>query len=220
MVRRVGRLLPGCGELSAPVSRITESGVPHPSSAQDGVPGQLSEIDFNAPLCGNILRRMQSTSKRLRAAKFALIALTAMCVLLLGARHFFLYGQDKSGFPDGFDAVQAAPGSHKVIFENEFIRVLQVTLPPAGHAEPMHFHRWPSLFIGYDTGGTTAHIRYHAADGKVHDQPSKQEPVHPGEWGAFWMKPEPMHSIEVVENAKPGPGGFPGWLRVEIKCAR
>jgi hypothetical protein len=34
------------------------------------------------------------------------------------------------------------------------------------------------------------------------------------------MKPEPMHSIEVVENAKPGPGGFPGWLRVEIKCAR
>ena len=93
---------------------------------------------------------MQSTSKRLRAAKFALIALTAMCVLLLGARHFFLYGQDKSGFPDGFDAVQAAPGSHKVIFENEFIRVLQVTLPPAGHAEPMHFHRWPSLFIGYE----------------------------------------------------------------------
>jgi hypothetical protein len=54
----------------------------------------------------------------------------------------------------------------------------------------------------------------------VHDQPSKSEPVHPGEWGASWMKPEPMHSIEVVENAKPGPGGFPGWLRVEIKCAR
>lgn len=112
------------------------------------------------------------------------------------------------------------PGSHKVIFENEFIRVLQVTLPPVGHAEPMHFHRWPSLFIGYDTGGTTAHIRYHTADGKVRDQPSEREPVHPGEWGAAWMKPEPMHSIEVVENAKPGPGGFPGWLRVEIKCAR
>jgi hypothetical protein len=106
------------------------------------------------------------------------------------------------------------PGSHKVIFENEFIRVLQVTLPPAGHAEPMHFHRWPSLFIGYDTGGTTAHIRYHTADGKVRDQPSKREPVHPGEWGAAWMKPEPMHSIEVVENAKPGPAAFPagcGW---------
>jgi hypothetical protein len=163
---------------------------------------------------------MQSTSKRLRAARVALIAVVAMSVLLLGARHFFLYGQDKSAFPDGFDAVQAAPNSHKVIFENEFIRVVQVTLPPAGHAEPMHFHRWPSLFIGYDTGGKTAHIRYHAADGKVHDQPSHTEPVHAGEWGADWMKPEPMHSIEVVEDAKPGPGGFPGWLRVEIKCAK
>src|ERR1700691_4208027 len=97
-------------------------------------------------------------------------AITIAFVIFAG--HFYLYAQDKSGFPDGFDAVQAAPNSHKVIFENEFIRVVQVTLPPAGHAEPMHFHRWPSLFIGYDTGGKTAHIRYHAADGKVHDQPS------------------------------------------------
>jgi hypothetical protein len=28
-----------------------------------------------------------------------------------------------------------------------------------------------------------------------------------------------MHSIEVVENPAPGPGGFPGWLRIEVKCA-
>ena len=27
------------------------------------------------------------------------------------------YPQDKSGFPEGYDAVQAAPNSHKVIFE-------------------------------------------------------------------------------------------------------
>jgi hypothetical protein len=128
---------------------------------------QLLKLPSTSRLCGNILRRMQSTSKRLRAARVALIAVVAMSLLLLGARHFFLYGQDKSGFPDGFDAVQAAPNSHKVIFENEFIRGVQVTLPPAGHAEPMHFHRWPSLFIGYDTGGKTAHIRYHAADGKA-----------------------------------------------------
>ena len=163
---------------------------------------------------------MQTPNTILRALKVAVIAISVVSVLALGARHVFLYGQDKNGFPDGFDAVQAAPNSHKVIFENEFIRVLQVTLPPAGQAEPMHFHRWPSLFLGYDTGGTTAHIRYHTPDGKVHDQPSRTEPVHAGEWGAEWMKAEPMHSIEVVENAKPGPGGFPGWLRVEIKCAR
>ncbi|HZC65224.1 MAG TPA: hypothetical protein VE545_01515 [Candidatus Dormibacteraeota bacterium] len=38
-----------------------------------------------------------------------------------------LHAQDKSGFPYGYDAVKAAPKSHKVIFENEFVRVLEVT---------------------------------------------------------------------------------------------
>jgi hypothetical protein len=51
-----------------------------------------------------------------------------------------LYAQDKAGFPDGFDAVQAAPESHKVLFENTFVRVLQVQVAP-GTREPMHHHR-------------------------------------------------------------------------------
>lgn len=143
-----------------------------------------------------------------------------MASLTLIVRHSSLYGQQKSSFPEGFDAVQAAPASHKVVFENRFIRVLQVTLPPAGSAEPMHHHHWPSLFLGYDTGGKSAHIRYHTPDGRVRDQLSTDEPVHPGVWTAQWMAPEPMHSIEVVENAAPAPPGAPpGWLRVEIKCA-
>src|ERR1700730_1236101 len=133
---------------------------------------------------------MNQPNALLRGRKLRIIVIVLLSFILLSARYFYIYGQGKSGFPDGFDAVQAAPNSHKVIFENEFIRVVQVTLPPAGHAEPMHFHRWPSLFIGYDPGGKTAHIRYHAADGKVHDQPSHTEPVHAGEWGATWMKPE------------------------------
>jgi hypothetical protein len=37
-----------------------------------------------------------------------------------------LDAQDKTGFPEGFDAVQAAPQSHKVLFENAFVRELQV----------------------------------------------------------------------------------------------
>jgi hypothetical protein len=127
---------------------------------------------------------------------------------------------DSNGFPNGCDAVQAAPGSHKVIFENAFIRVLQVTLPPAGSSEPMHCHQWPGFFLGYETGGKTAHLRYHTADGKVRDQTSRTEPVHAGVWDSGgWMAPEPMHSIEVVENAVPGPGRPPGWLRIEVKCA-
>ena len=66
--------------------------------------------------------------------------------LALFAAHFYLYGQDKSEFPDGYDAVQAAPNSHKAVFENAFVRVLEVTIPPAGKTEPMRHHPWPSFF--------------------------------------------------------------------------
>jgi hypothetical protein len=48
--------------------------------------------------------------------------------------------QDKTGFPEGFDAVGAAPQSHKVLFENAIVRVLQVQVAP-GTKEPMHHHR-------------------------------------------------------------------------------
>ena len=144
-----------------------------------------------------------------------------ICIALLSsyaARHL-LYAQSADGFPEGFDAVQAAPASHKVVFENVFIRVVQVTLPPKGATEPMHHHRWPSLFLGYDTGGTTAHIRYHASDGKVRDSPSHTEPIHAGVWTASWKGPEPMHAIEVVEPYQRAPGAPEGWLRIEVKCA-
>ncbi len=162
---------------------------------------------------------MASPIKSLRTAGLSVCAILLTVGLALCAQHAYLYGQEKSGFPEGQDAVQAAPGSHKVVFENAFIRVLYVTLPPAGSSEPMHTHRWPSVFLGYDTGGKTAHIRYHTPDGRVRDIPSRTEPVHVGTWGGGqWMAPEPMHSIEVVENPAPGPGGFPGWLRIEVKC--
>ena len=44
------------------------------------------------------------------------------------------------------DAVAAAPRHHKVLFENERLRVLEVTLEP-DHEEPVHHHRWPSVFV-------------------------------------------------------------------------
>jgi hypothetical protein len=45
------------------------------------------------------------------------------------------------------DAVKAAPETHKVIFENEHVRVLEVTIAPHSK-EPIHTHCWPStLYI-------------------------------------------------------------------------
>ena len=44
------------------------------------------------------------------------------------------------------DAVVAAPKNHKVLFENDNLRVLEVILEP-GEEEPVHHHRWPSVFV-------------------------------------------------------------------------
>jgi hypothetical protein len=133
------------------------------------------------------------------------------------ARPLTGYAQDKSGFPDGYDAVQAAPNSHRVIFENEFVRVLEVILPQPGTTEPMHHHRWPSFFLAWDRGGKTPHVRYLRPDGSARDEPSVNEPVHTGKWSIGWMKPEPMHSIHVVDRAETTPAD-PPLLRIEIKC--
>ena len=125
--------------------------------------------------------------------------------------------QEKSDFPEGYDAVQAAPNSHKVVFENAFVRVLEVTVPAPGTTEPMHHHRWPSFFLDWDTGGKTPHVRYLRPGASARDEPSVDNPMHPGKWSIGWMKPESMHAIQVV--ARPERASTePPLLRIEIKC--
>jgi hypothetical protein len=128
-------------------------------------------------------------------------------------------GEGSGEFPVGFDAVQAAPASHRVIFENQWVRVLEVRIPAAGATEPMHHHRWPGFFIEWDTGGRSPHVRYHTPDGRVRDIPSRAQPSHPGRWEIHWMKPEPMHAIEVVERYGSACTQQPPLLRVELKTA-
>lgn len=55
---------------------------------------------------------------------------------------------------DSLDAVKAAPNSHHIIFENDKIRVLEVTLNPHSQ-EPMHTHRWSSIMFGNNNGDTS-----------------------------------------------------------------
>jgi hypothetical protein len=53
---------------------------------------------------------------------------------------------DPSTWDPALDAVTAAPKHHKVVFENDRLRVLEVTLDPDDE-EPVHHHRWPSVFV-------------------------------------------------------------------------
>jgi hypothetical protein len=56
--------------------------------------------------------------------------------------------------PDELDAVVAAPTSHRIVFENEDVRVLEVTVAPGVH-EPEHTHRWPSVMSPTSAPGST-----------------------------------------------------------------
>jgi hypothetical protein len=162
---------------------------------------------------GSVIR-MKDPKGLVYTRRQALCAAFVVSCLVLFAWHYYVYGQDISDFPDGFDAVQAAPKSHKVIVENEFVRVLEVTVSP-GTTVPMHHHRWPSLLLSWDAGGKTPHVRYRRPDGSVRDIPSTNEAIHPGVWSVEWMKPEPMHAVEILEA--PDSNGPPD-LRIEIKC--
>jgi hypothetical protein len=129
-------------------------------------------------------------------------------------------GQEPQSWPDELDAVRAAPNSHKVLFENAAVRVLEVRVPP-GTKEPFHHHRLPSIFINLDAGGPAGASRYYNQDGNMtRDKPRTIKPVNdPPVWRIQWMKPEPLHAIEyteTIESAKTLPWR-PATLRVEFK---
>jgi len=63
----------------------------------------------------------------------------------------------------GFDAVTAAPGSHKVLMEDDDIRVLRVKVDP-GATEPVHEHQWPSVMY-FEQPQPITYIEYKLVDG-------------------------------------------------------
>lgn len=48
-----------------------------------------------------------------------------------------------SSGPEKLDAVAAAPENHKVVYEDDNVRILQVICPP-GKEEPVHTHQYKS----------------------------------------------------------------------------
>jgi hypothetical protein len=49
-------------------------------------------------------------------------------------------------WPDSMDSVNAAPKNHRVLFENDHVRLLEVVVQP-GETENMHGHKFPSVFM-------------------------------------------------------------------------
>jgi hypothetical protein len=100
--------------------------------------------------------------------------------------------EDSWNWPPSMDAVVAAPESHRVLLENENVRVLEVTIP-AGQREPEHTHRAHSVMI---VDGP-ARIRYY--EGDVLTFASPPGPAAAG-IRASWMEPEGPHSVENIDD--------------------
>ena len=78
-------------------------------------------------------------------------------------------------WPDTLDAVVAAPGSHRVVFENERTRVLEVMIG-TGQREPTHTHRWPSVMLV----DRPTSIRSYAGNKLTYTSP--EQPSHGKSW--------------------------------------
>lgn len=110
-------------------------------------------------------------------------------------------GADQWWKPE-LDATTAAPDNHKVLFENDEVRVLEVTVAP-GTREPMHVHRYPAV-IYVDS---TSHLIEHLQDGSSHDVG-----VRPS--GVRWLPVAQGHAMENV-------GTLPlHAIRVELKKSK
>jgi hypothetical protein len=104
--------------------------------------------------------------------------------------------QPKQACPwsDKLDAVKAAPENHKVIFENEHVRVLNVEIAPHSK-EPIHTHCWPGTLYIQQAGDAIDRD----ADGKILFD-SRQLKVKPKVPFVDWTPHDPPHSIENLDD--------------------
>jgi len=95
-------------------------------------------------------------------------------------------------WPDFLDALVAAPDHHKLLLENDRVRVLN-TRVRAGDRTPVHTHRWPSVlyvlswsnFVRYDDQGKVL------VDSRRVDA-FKDPPA------VVWSPPLPPHSLQNI----------------------
>lgn len=86
----------------------------------------------------------------------------------------FLLGESTNNFDKWWtpenDALVAAPQHHRLLFENDEVRVLEVTVPP-GVREPLHAHRYPSVLYYV----SAAHMKEYSPGVPALDRGSKDD---------------------------------------------
>ncbi len=95
-------------------------------------------------------------------------------------------------WPDSLDAVIAAPQYHRIVLENDRVRVLD-TIIPIGDIVPLHTHRWPALYYTIAAGDF---VRRDAEGNVLFD--SRTVPGLLTSSAGTWMECLPPHSVENV----------------------
>jgi mannose-6-phosphate isomerase-like protein (cupin superfamily) len=93
------------------------------------------------------------------------------------------------------DALIAAPDHHSVLFENEWVRILDTRVRP-GDQTPVHAHEWPAALYVL---GTSDFLRRDSV-GTILADSRERPPLADGQ--AIWIEPLPPHSVENIGSAE------------------
>jgi hypothetical protein len=97
-------------------------------------------------------------------------------------------------WPERMDALHAAPASHRVLLDNDQVRVLEVMIEPGAH-EPEHTHQAASVMFVDEP----ARIRYYQGAALIFESAASGSP--PG-IRVRWMEPEGPHSVENIDERR------------------
>jgi len=143
----------------------------------------------------------------------------ALAVLFFRARNVMHNSGDKKGeiagsgwpWPDSLDAVKAAAENHRIVYEDDKVRILEVILQP-NEFEHLHTHKLPSVMFGSNNGDTSSfdiiyyRYRYDPSEHRyvVRDSAKQHSPgTKVGEPDSgYLMKPEGPHAIKNLSNVK------------------
>ena len=102
-------------------------------------------------------------------------------------------GSDPSTWDPALDAVEAAPDNHTVLYEDDVIRVVSVSVP-AGTTEKPHHHRFPSVFV------IDRMVKLRDFNGATHEEiplPLPKEIEFPI---TVKFLPQPLHYVQNVDT--------------------
>lgn len=99
-------------------------------------------------------------------------------------------GISAEAWPERLDAMTAATKYHRILFENERVRVLDTHIAP-GDTVPLHTHRWPSVMY---VMSFSDFIRYDAHGNVLLDSRTISSKPQPGE--IMWSSPLEPHTLK------------------------